>query len=72
MRNTDSESDAESDANAKSVVVDESADSVVWKAVKPDVRLRTRNRLESCQTSDSGRETALNHARRQTQDAKPP
>ena len=44
MRNTDSESDAES------VVVDEIADSVVWDTVKPNARLRTRSRLETCQT----------------------
>ena len=50
MRNTDSESDAESDADTESVVVDESADSVVWDAVKPNARLRTRSRLETCQT----------------------
>ena len=43
-----SESDAESDADTESVVVDESADSVVWDAGK----------------SDSGREAALKHARR--------
>ena len=50
MRNTDSESDAESDADTESVVVDESADSVVWDAAKPNARLRTRSRLEKCQT----------------------
>ena len=50
MRNTDSESDAESDADTASVVVDESADSVDWDAVKPDARLRTRSRLETRQT----------------------
>ena len=50
MRNTDSESDTESDADTESVVVDESADSVVWDAVKPSARLRTRSRLETCQT----------------------
>ena len=50
MRNTDSESDTESDADTESVVVDESADSVVWDAVKPNARLRTRSRLETCQT----------------------
>ena len=50
MRNTDSESDAESDADTESVVVDESADSVVWDAAKPNARLRTRSRLETCQT----------------------
>ena len=50
MRNTDSESDAESDADTESFLVDESADSVVWDAVKP--------------TPDSGREPALKHARR--------
>ena len=49
MSNTDSESDAERDADTKSVVVDESADSVVWDAVKPNARLRTRSRLETCQ-----------------------
>ena len=43
MRNTDNESDAES------VVVDESADSVVWDAVKPNARLMTRSLLETCQ-----------------------
>ena len=32
MRNTDSESDAKSDADTESFVVDESADSVVWDA----------------------------------------
>ena len=47
MRNTGSESDAESDADMESVVVDESTDSVVWDAVKPD----------------SGREGVLKHAR---------
>ena len=50
MRNTDSESDTESDADTESVVFDESADSVVWDAVKPNARLRTRSRLETCQT----------------------
>ena len=50
MRNTDSESDEESDADTESVVVDESADSVVWDAAKPNARLRTRSRLETCQT----------------------
>ena len=50
MRNTDSESDAESDADTESAVVDESADSVVWDTVKPNARLRTRSRLETCQT----------------------
>ena len=50
MRNTDSESNAESDADTESVVVDESADSVVWDAVKPNARLRTRSRLETRQT----------------------
>ena len=48
MRNIDSESDAESDADTESVVVDKSADSVVWDAVN----------------QDSGREAALKHARR--------
>ena len=48
MRNTDSESDAESDADTEIVVVDESADSVVWDAAKPD----------------SVREAALKHVRR--------
>ena len=48
MMNTDSESDMESDADTESVVVDESADSAVWDADKPD----------------SGREAALKHARR--------
>ena len=32
----------------RSVVVNESADSVVWDAVKPNARLRTRSRLETC------------------------
>ena len=50
MRNTDSESDAESNTDTESVVVDECADSVAWDAVKPDARLRTRSRLETCQT----------------------
>ena len=50
MGNTDSESIAESDADTESVVVDESADSVVWDAVKPNARHRTRSRLETCQT----------------------
>ena len=50
MRNTDSESDAESDADTESVVVDDGADSVVLDAVKPNARLRTRSRLETCQT----------------------
>ena len=50
MRNTDSESHAESDADTESVVVDESADSVVWDAVKPNARLRTPSHLETCQT----------------------
>ena len=45
MMNTDSVSDAVSDADTESVVVDESADSVVWDATKPDDRLRTRSRL---------------------------
>ena len=49
-RNTDSESDAESGADTESVVVDENADSVVWDAAKPKARLRTRSRLETCQT----------------------
>ena len=51
MRNIDSESDAESGADTESVVVDEGADSVVWDAVKTDARLRTRTRLETCQTT---------------------
>ena len=46
MLNTDSESDADTE----SVAVDESADSVGWDAVHPGARLRTRNRLETCQT----------------------
>ena len=50
MRNTGSESDAESDADTESVVVEESADSVVWDAVKPNARLRTRRSLATCQT----------------------
>ena len=50
MTNTDRESDVESDADTESVVVDESADSVVWDAVKPNARLRTRRRLETYQT----------------------
>ena len=50
MRNTDSEFDAKNDADTESVVIDESADSVVWDAVKPNARLRTRSRLETCQT----------------------
>ena len=50
MRNTDSESDVESEADTESVVVDESADSVVWDAVKPNARLRMRSRHETCQT----------------------
>ena len=50
MRNTDSESDAKSDADTESVVVNESADTIVLDAVKPDARLRTRSRLETCQT----------------------
>ena len=50
MRNTDSESDAESDDDTEIVVVDESADSVVWDAVKPNARLKTKSRLETCQT----------------------
>ena len=50
MRNTDSESDAESDADTGSVVVDESADSVICDAVQPGARLSTRSRLETCQT----------------------
>ena len=50
MRNTDSESDAESDADTESVAVDESADSVVWDAVKSNARLRMRSRLGICQT----------------------
>ena len=50
MMNADSESDAESDADTESVVADESADSVVWDAAKPDARLRTRCHLETCQT----------------------
>ena len=48
MRNTDCESDAESNADMESVVVDESANSVVLDAAKPD----------------SGRDAALKHARR--------
>ena len=36
VRNMDCESDSESDADTESVVVDESADSVVWDAAKPD------------------------------------
>ena len=50
MRNTDSESDVESDADTESVVVDESADSVVCDAARPDARLRTLSRLEAFQT----------------------
>ena len=50
MRNTDSESGAENDADTENVVVDESADSAVLDAVKPDARLRARSRLETCQT----------------------
>ena len=50
MRNTYSESDAESGADTESVVVDESAESAVRDAVKPGARLRTRSRLETCQT----------------------
>ena len=50
MRNTDSESDAENDADAESVVVDESADFVVWNTVQSGARIRTRSRLETCQT----------------------
>ena len=46
MGNTDSVSDAESDADTESVVVDESADSVVWDAVRPNARLRTRAALK--------------------------
>ena len=49
MTNTDSESDAESDVDTESVVVDESADFVVWDAVQPGARLRMRSRLEKCQ-----------------------
>ena len=45
MRNTDSESDAESDADTVSVVVDESADFVDWDAVQPGARLWTRSRI---------------------------
>ena len=48
MRNKDSESDAESNAQTESAVVDERADSVVLDAVQPD----------------TGREDALKHARR--------
>ena len=50
MRNTYSESDAKSDADTESVVVDESADSVVWDEAMPDARLSTRSRLETCHT----------------------
>ena len=50
MRNTDSESDMESDADMESAVVDKSADSVVWDAVRSGARLRTRSRLTTCQT----------------------
>ena len=50
MSNTDSESDAESDDDTVSVVVNESADLVAWDAGRPDARLRTRSRLETCQT----------------------
>ena len=50
MRNTDSESGAESDADTESVAVDESTDSVVLDAVHPGARIRTRSRLETCQT----------------------
>ena len=50
VRKTDSESDVESDTDTESVVVDESADSVVWDAVQPGDRLRTRRRLETDQT----------------------
>ena len=46
MRNTDSESDADTE----SAVVDESADSVVLDTVQPGARLRTRSLLETCQT----------------------
>ena len=50
MRNADLESNAESDADTESVVVDESADFVVWEAVQPGARIRTRSRLETRQT----------------------
>ena len=50
MRNTDSVSDAERDADTESVVIDESTDSAAWDAAKSDARLRTRSRLETCQT----------------------
>ena len=46
MMNTDSESDAEIDADTESVVVDESVDSDAWDAVKPDARIRTRGALK--------------------------
>ena len=36
MRNTDNESETESDADTESVVVDESVESVVLDAAKPD------------------------------------
>ena len=46
MRNTDSVSEAESDTDTESVI--ESAVSVVWEAVQPGTRLRTRSRHEIC------------------------
>ena len=50
VKNTDSEYDVEIDAETECVVVDESADSVSLDAGQPGARLRTRNRLETCQT----------------------
>ena len=47
MRNTDSESNAESDANTESVVLYESAESFVGDTVQPDVRLRTQSSLKA-------------------------
>ena len=46
MRNTDSETDADTE----SVIVDECANCVVWGAVKPGARLRMRSSLGACQT----------------------
>ena len=50
MRNTNEESDAESNADTESIVVDESTYSVVGDAVQPSAKLRMRSRLETGQT----------------------
>ena len=50
IRNTHSVSDSESDADTESVVVDESAESVLGDAVHPNARLGTQSHFETSQT----------------------